>query len=815
MQKSIFKMSLVAAAVALTACGGDVASITEQPSGFAVSGNAVKGPMHKAAVVAYKVNADGTKGDVLGSATTAADGSYSIPVTGYTGLVLVEVMATADTTMFDEGTGRSIAPPVGFTLRASVASPASGAAQGGNLSVQVNPLTEMAVAAAVARPGGLSVANVEAANAILRTVYGFSPTDDAPLFVNNVPQNKAASILYAISNAAKDNDFEVCAGATDAANKIKCVVEEMAKKGPQDAGVANALTLQLAVVAKLDGVPATAVPVIKTDVPPASAETTAVAQAKALLASLRSNAKALDASDLSLQTKLNEVNSSVQNSVAPVVESTFEMLRTMDFGVQLLEDAQNGTPVYRASRMGTPYGAGCTLYTDDTFAIPAVPPAAPTPAPKQVSEVVAVQVSEQPQAAAEVVAPSTAPVTVGCSSYQYVNRDVPDATTGVNNTWRWRHRVLIAPKAGSPGTYVVKTQARREYGTCEFSTGNCGTFTYTFAGTPDQAKPVTTDSYPNNSAYSVQRGEEGTAEFTRTIAGGSVTALNLTGTTAPSLLYRGLGVNPVLDNGNGRRHEVDLAVAKVTEGNVQKLVLSKDAFIKFFSRDKLGDPTVFRSSIGIGKDSYIQAPVVADAKDGTEAFKLSIGYVAGNSALRGSLEATNAVWDKSKTEYMPTKMVFGGRLETRATPTSEWADFLRGNLTIEAVNFAAFDSSKPVSSTNPQTMKATLNVAVTIPNRPVLAVKDMMIVGADMGQNNSSFTLSGQYVQGSLVVNVNGTAASNGGDSKVNLESSTGIKLDFDSSKAVHPMTKSGIKVGEYNSDTQRLNYVDGTFEQY
>lgn len=783
MQKSIFKMSLVAAAVALTACGGDVASITEQPSGFTVSGNAVKGPMHKAAVVAYKVNADGTKGDVLGRATSAADGSYSIPVTGYTGLVLVEVTATADTTMFDEGTGRSIAPPVGFTLRASVASPASGAAQGGNLSVQVNPLTEMAVAAAVARPGGLSVDNVEAANAVLRTVYGFSPTDDVPVFVNNVPQNKAASVLYAISNAAKDNDLEACAGAADTANKIKCVVEEMAKKGPQDAAVANALTLQLAVVAKLDGVPATAVPTINTDVPPTSAETTAVAQAKALMASLRSNAKALDASDLSLQTKLNEVNSSVQNSVAPVVESTFEMLRTMDFGVQLLEDAQNGSKVYRANRMVTP-GAGCTLYTDDTFATPA----------------------------------TSAPVTVGCSSYVQLNRYVDDGFVGENKAWRWRHRLLISPKEGSPGTYVVKTQVRREFGFCQYPRGHidgCGTFSYTFAGTPDQAKRVIPDNSANGQPdpnFFVQRGEEGTAEFMRTITGGSVTALNLTGKTAPSLVYPYVD-SAVLENGNGRRHEVDLAVAKVTEGNVQKLVLSKDAFIKFFSRDKLGDPTVFRSSIGIGKDSYIQAPVVTDAKDGTEAFKLSIGYVAGNSALRGSLEATNAVWDKSKTEYMPTKMVFGGRLETRATPTSEWVDFLRGSLSIEAVNFAAFDSSKPVSSTNPQTMKATLNAAVTIPTRPVLAVRDLMMVSSDMGPSDNTGTLSGQYVQGSLVINVSGKSGG-GQPDKLALESSTGVKLDYDASKTVHPMTKSGIKVGEFDSGARELNYVDGTYDR-
>jgi hypothetical protein len=47
------------------------------------------------------------------------------------------------------------------------------------------------------------------------------------------------------------------------------------------------------------------------------------------------------------------------------------------------------------------------------------------------------------------------------------------------------------------------------------------------------------------------------------------------------------------------------------------------------------------------------------------------------------------------------------------------------------------------------------------------------------------------------------------------MEGAEGVKLSFDQAKTVHPMTKSDFKVGEFNSQTNRLTYADGTFEQF
>ncbi|MDO9568064.1 MAG: hypothetical protein Q7J58_01600 [Hydrogenophaga sp.] len=773
-KRVIWHMTGIAAAVVLAGCGGG-STVVDQPASveYTLSGTAAKGPLHKAKVTAYKLNENGSRGDKLGE-SKSDKGAYSIKYPDYTGPILVEVEATDETEMADEATGAMV-KPVGLMLKSAVQPPVSVSAR--TFTVQVNPLTTNAVAAAV-RKGGLTKTNIEQANKDLRESMGFDPLTVAPEFdASNKPTNPAGVVLAAISQLAKDGDVAACKDKADTAAKVTCVVGELDKSAFGDLKVP-------ALQSKIDQVAAAA----NVDPPKVSpptntpAEVGALAQAKALMTTLRSNAKALDATDLSLQTQLTAVQDEVTTRVRPVVDSTFEMLRTMDFGVQLLEDAQNSSGLYRSNRLGTQYGAGCAVYTDNTFRTEATTAANAK--------------------------------TVGCSSYIVVNRDVQDATTGQLNTWRWRHRLLIEAKSDAPGAYAVKTTARREYGTCSTpNSTSCGTFTQTYVGTADQGKPVPAENYP---AYSVQRGQEGVADFTRTFTEGNLTALRLTGTTAPSLYYQGLSVSPVLDNGRGRRHEVELDVVKTVANGVQKLSLNSDAVIKFFSSDQQG-AIYFMSSIGVGKDSFIEAPVNTDARDGTEKFDLRVGYVAGNSAIRGQLAASDGKWDKSQTHYVPTKATFGGRLERRADVNSPWVEFLRGNIVMEMLDYTNFFSNQPVSANNPQKIKATLNAVLTIPTRPVLYVKDFVINNTDKGASGATVTLTGQYIQGSVVIHLdgNGGSAANGHKAVLTLTSSEGIKMVYDGSKSVHPMTKSDVKVGEFNESTNRLTYSDNTFEQF
>ena len=155
-KRALWHMTGVAAAVALVGCGGGSTSEslpppTPTPVEYTLSGSAVKGPLVKAKVSAYKLTADGKRGDKLGEGTSVAGGGYSIKYNDYDGPILVEVEATDETEMLDEATGGTV-KPVGLKLSAAVV-PEFTAGGAKSLTVQVNPLTTNAVADAVQKGG--------------------------------------------------------------------------------------------------------------------------------------------------------------------------------------------------------------------------------------------------------------------------------------------------------------------------------------------------------------------------------------------------------------------------------------------------------------------------------------------------------------------------------------------------------------------------------------------------------------------------------------------------------------------------------------
>jgi hypothetical protein len=110
-------------------------------------------------------------------------------------------------------------------------------------------------------------------------------------------------------------------------------------------------------------------------------------------------------------------------------------------------------------------------------------------------------------------------------------------------------------------------------------------------------------------------------------------------------------------------------------------------------------------------------------------------------------------------------------------------------------------------------MKATLNAVVTIPTRPVLNVNNLVVNSTDKGVAGSTSSMTGQYRQGSVVINFEG--ADDGSKSTVTLTSSEGVKLVWDADKKIHSMSKGDIKIGEFNEANGKLSYADGTFEEF
>jgi hypothetical protein len=98
-------------------------------------------------------------GALLGTGAVDASGRFSVAIGGYGGALMLQLVGG---TFVDEATGTAMTMQPGDVVTSCVPSVAAGAATTG---IQVTPLTSMAQSRARGMPGGMTAANMAAANA--------------------------------------------------------------------------------------------------------------------------------------------------------------------------------------------------------------------------------------------------------------------------------------------------------------------------------------------------------------------------------------------------------------------------------------------------------------------------------------------------------------------------------------------------------------------------------------------------------------------------------------------------------------------------
>ena len=229
---------LLALAILATACGSDGGDndgggVTPPPpppppAGTSVTGTAAKGLLGNAIVNFYGVSSSGTvNATTLATARTNAQGAFSATVTA-TGPVVVTVTTDGQSTMLDELSGVAAAAPANLTLRAAVAGLTS-------TPIAVTPLTEMAYGIASASSGGLTVANIDAANGAVSAamldgapVLSTMPINLADFKTATVAQQAQAKLMTALAVAANERFAIGSAGTpcadTDYNARLVCMV---------------------------------------------------------------------------------------------------------------------------------------------------------------------------------------------------------------------------------------------------------------------------------------------------------------------------------------------------------------------------------------------------------------------------------------------------------------------------------------------------------------------------------------------------------------------------------------------------------------
>jgi hypothetical protein len=229
---------LLALAVLATACGGDGGDNNDgggvtpppppPPAGTSVTGTAAKGLLGNAIVNFYDVSSSGTvNATTLATARTNAQGAFSATVTA-TGPVVVTVTTDGQSTMLDELSGAAAAAPANLTLRAVVAWLTT-------TPIAVTPLTEMAYGIASASSGGLTVANIDAANSAVSAamldgapVLSTVPINLANFKTATVAQQAQAKLMTALAVAANER-FAIGSAGTPCADadynaRLVCMV---------------------------------------------------------------------------------------------------------------------------------------------------------------------------------------------------------------------------------------------------------------------------------------------------------------------------------------------------------------------------------------------------------------------------------------------------------------------------------------------------------------------------------------------------------------------------------------------------------------
>lgn len=144
----------------ITACGGG-GGATVQGS---ISGTATKGPVSNATMTAYAIS-NGQIGAQIATATSDANGNFTMITGGYAGPVMLQMSGG---TYIDEAKGTNMSMATGDVMTAVMPTVAAGANVTG---IQVTPVTSMAQTRAQAMAGGMTDANITAANTAMGNYF--------------------------------------------------------------------------------------------------------------------------------------------------------------------------------------------------------------------------------------------------------------------------------------------------------------------------------------------------------------------------------------------------------------------------------------------------------------------------------------------------------------------------------------------------------------------------------------------------------------------------------------------------------------------
>jgi hypothetical protein len=159
-------MLAIGSSLFLYGCGGGGGGSDATTSGVngTIMGTAVKGPVNGATVTAFAIN-NGVMGTQIGTGTTDAQGNFTMSIGAFSGPVMLRMSGGTYT---DEATGASMTMQSGDIMTSMMPQAVAGAVMSG---VQITPLTSMSQMRAQSMSGGMTPANITAANTAMGNYF--------------------------------------------------------------------------------------------------------------------------------------------------------------------------------------------------------------------------------------------------------------------------------------------------------------------------------------------------------------------------------------------------------------------------------------------------------------------------------------------------------------------------------------------------------------------------------------------------------------------------------------------------------------------
>lgn len=194
-----------------------------------------------------------------------------------------------------------------------------------------------------------------------------------------------------------------------------------------------------------------------------------------------------------------------------------------------------------------------------------------------------------------------------------------------------------------------------------------------------------------------------------------------------------------------------------------------------------------------------------------KAMNLTVSVAMPNAKLEGNFTASDALFDASNTDYAPTKTSFSGKVY-EGDGAGGHRLLLDGRVQAGNTGFNLYNNLQAQSASNYAKRNASFDGTVFLKNRPASGLSLAFQEGA-----YGAGVVTGTFFWGGKSFTIRANAATFTGAGNLVFTNSDGAAFTLDSGAPNQAVTlfKGGASVGMMNLTTKRIDYQDGSFQQF